>query len=249
MKHMMVHLAMACGVAFLGLHPVEATQTGIVTSWGGQVMPVVVQPGTRFKAIAAGDAHSMALKSDGTVVAWGVYGQRTVPVALSNVVAVAAGGSHSLALKSNGTIVAWGDNYYGQTNVPGGLSNVVVIAAGGWHSLALKSDGNVVAWGYNDNGQSTVPVALSNVVAIAAGGFHSLALVVLPAPTLQAQISGNNVILSWPIWAQNFSLQATTNLTDPGSWTTLADVPVIVNQQYTVTNPVVGGQRFYRLKQ
>ena len=51
-------------------------------------------------AIAAGDSHSLALKSDGTVVAWGYNGegQTTVPAGLSNVVAIAAGGYHSLAL-------------------------------------------------------------------------------------------------------------------------------------------------------
>ena len=44
-------------------------------------------------AIAAGDDHSLALKSDGTVVAWGwnTYGQTNVPAGLSGVTAIAAG--------------------------------------------------------------------------------------------------------------------------------------------------------------
>ena len=51
-------------------------------------------------AVAAGNYHSLALKSDTTVVAWGRNweGQATVPEGLSNVVAVAAGYWHSLAL-------------------------------------------------------------------------------------------------------------------------------------------------------
>ncbi len=54
----------------------------------------------RVPAIAAGGAHSLALKSDGTVVAWGdnSAGQRSVPSGLSGVTALAAGGFHSLAL-------------------------------------------------------------------------------------------------------------------------------------------------------
>ena len=72
-------------------------------------------------AIAAGYAHSLALKSDGTVVAWGSndYGQSNVPAGLTGVTAIAGGYGHSLALKSDGTVVAWGDNHYGQTQRAG----------------------------------------------------------------------------------------------------------------------------------
>ena len=54
-------------------------------------------------AVAAGNAHSLALKRDGTVVAWGCgpgvdLGQCGVPSGLSHVTAIAAGAGHSLAL-------------------------------------------------------------------------------------------------------------------------------------------------------
>ena len=134
-------------------------------------------------AIAAGNAHSLALKPDGTVLAWGgnVLGQlgdstttqrRTLVQvsglgAGSGVIAIAAGASHSLALKFDGTVLAWGSNVTGQlgdgTTTPrltplqvfglGPDSGVVAIAAGGGHSLALKADGTVLAWGLNANGQ------------------------------------------------------------------------------------------------
>jgi hypothetical protein len=68
-------------------------------------------------------------------------------------------------------------------------------------------------------------------------------------PSLQAQMNGGNLMLSWPMSAQNFSLQSTTNLADPNSWVTLTNVPAIVNLQNAITNPVSGGVRFYRLKQ
>lgn len=126
--------------------------------------------------VAAGNVHTLALKSDGTVWAWGrnIYGQlgdntntnRSAPVQvqnLSDVVAVATGLFHSLALKSDGTVWAWGDNWNGQMGdngntdrkVPGqvqNLSGVIAIAGGGYHSLALKSDGTVWAWGENGEG-------------------------------------------------------------------------------------------------
>ncbi|HEY5041530.1 MAG TPA: hypothetical protein VIK53_05950 [Verrucomicrobiae bacterium] len=68
-------------------------------------------------------------------------------------------------------------------------------------------------------------------------------------PSLQAQASGNNFVLNWPLSAQDFNLQTTTNLADPNSWTTLTNVPAIVNLQNTVTNPISGNQGFYRLMQ
>jgi alpha-tubulin suppressor-like RCC1 family protein len=77
-------------------------------------------------AIAAGDEHSLALKS-GAVYAWGYNGDgelgdgtttsRSAPVAVSSlssgVTAIAAGATYSLAIRNNG-VYAWGDNTYGQ---------------------------------------------------------------------------------------------------------------------------------------
>ena len=127
--------------------------------------------------IAAGDAFSVALKSDGTVVAWGVDngGRTTVPPGLADVIMVAAS-YHTLALKSDGTVVAWGYNGQGQTNVPAGLNNVAAVAAGGFTSIALRTDGTVVGWGNNSYGQAVAPVSLNSVVAVAVGGIHTLAL-------------------------------------------------------------------------
>ena len=60
-------------------------------------------------------------------------------------------------------------------------------------------------------------------------------------PSLQAQANGGNLALSWPLSAQNFSVQTTTNLGDPDSWTTLTNVPAIVNLQNAVTFWFDGG--------
>ena len=66
---------------------------------------LTLPPGlTNVVAIAGGDAHSLALKSDGTVVAWGdnFWGQTNVPAGLTNAVAIAAGSDHSIALTAAG---------------------------------------------------------------------------------------------------------------------------------------------------
>ena len=156
------------------------TITGTVVAWGsgGAALP---QSGLKsVVAIAAGENHTVALRSDGSVVAWGdnLYGQTTVPVAAqTDVVRIAAGESCTVALKSDGTLVAWGWNQFGQTTVPPGLKDVVSISAGSGFTVALKSDGTVVAWGYNSAGQTNVPNDLKDVVAIAAGVWSSGAVV------------------------------------------------------------------------
>lgn len=67
------------------------------------------------------------------------------------------------------------------------------------------------------------------------------------APTLQVQANGSNLIVSWPLSAQSFSLQTTTNLADPNAWDLVTNVPVIINFNNTVTNTMTGNQSFYRL--
>ena len=155
------HVLVAAGVVQANRTMAQSAQSvGSVFGWGNQVIPYV-QPGTGFKAIAAGSAHSLALKDDGTVVGWGLNncGQAAVPSGLTGVVAMAGGRSledyegdyfdaaYSLALKQDGTVEAWGTMWGSsrQSIVPPGLSGVVAIAAGGDHALALKQNGTVVA--------------------------------------------------------------------------------------------------------
>lgn len=184
--------AITCG----GGHSVALKSDGTVWAWGnnncGQLgngttnnrfSPFQVKgPGGNgflagVSAIARGNSHTVALKSDGTVWAWGfnTFGdlgdgstlQRNTPVqarGLTGVVAIASGYYHTLALRADGTVWAWGRNDYGQLgdgttvqrNTPvqvKGLDGVIAIAGGSSHAVALKSDGTVWAWGSNTNGQ------------------------------------------------------------------------------------------------
>jgi len=134
-------------------------------------------------AIAAGQAHTLVLRSDGTVWGFGtnsagelgeaipVGEMTTTPVkipGLSNIISIAAGSGHTLALGADGNVWAFGYNYFGQlgnatNNGVGGsnptptkielLTSVAAISAGTNYSLALTSDGGVWAFGSNGNGE------------------------------------------------------------------------------------------------
>ena len=122
------------------------------------------------RAIAAGSAHSLALKDDGTVWAWG-YNQdgelgdgtkanSTQPVRvgkLKGVEAISAGAYFSLALKEDGTVWAWGSNAsdLDKTQVTGQLGDDAITSS--------ETPVNVGGLGVG-------------VEAIAAGASHALAL-------------------------------------------------------------------------
>jgi hypothetical protein len=155
-----------------------------LVAWGVSSMTNVPPGLTNAVAIAAGDAHSLALMADGSVVAWGnnLFGQTNVPPGLTGVIAIEAGWHHNLALKADGTVVAWGDSE--AANTPPDLTNVVAIAAGTESSLALQADGNLVVWGSRIR-TNDIPADMTTVVTIASGSFHYLAL------------AANNTTVSW----------------------------------------------------
>lgn len=156
---------------------------------------------TGVVSVAAGDRHSVALRSDGTVWAWGDNGQRqlgvpsntsptsTSPVqvpGLTGVMSIAAGAEHSLAVRSDGTVWSWGANGSGQlgttptepsVQVVPGVRGVNKVVSAGTYSMALAADGSVWAWGDNSSGQTGGTAASSVTPAPIPGlsGIRSLA--------------------------------------------------------------------------
>jgi alpha-tubulin suppressor-like RCC1 family protein len=130
---------------------------------------------TNVVAIAAGEAHAMALQADGSLMVWGHHelGQTAqgeydfrsyaLPLTgLTNIAGIAAGSYHNMIVDSNGLLSAWGDNSSGQIGnnstldqpFPLNITNGVRSMSGGLSfSLALMTNGQVLSCGYNLYGQ------------------------------------------------------------------------------------------------
>jgi alpha-tubulin suppressor-like RCC1 family protein len=156
-------------------------------------VPVQVAGLTGVSAVGAGEAFSVALKTDGTVWTWGrnlqgqlgdglqiLGGQPNRPTpgqvqGLTGVVAIAVGQIHAVALRSDGTVWGWGGGSSGQlgyelldaTSTPVqaiGLAGITKISAGAATTLSVDSAGRI--WGSGDNSSGQLGIGTTSQSAV-----------------------------------------------------------------------------------
>ncbi len=144
---------------------VYGTERSFTTKYGG----------SHHHMVAAGERHTVGLRSDGKVLAVGnnLAGQCNV-AGWENIQQVAAGEEHTVGLMNGGTPVAVGANDNGQCNV-GSWTAIQQVAAGGNHTVGLEQDRTVLAVGANDDGQCNVE-SWTAIQQVAAGGNHTVGL-------------------------------------------------------------------------
>jgi len=175
-----------------GTHTDRSAPTNVLAA--GCVWPAPRAQRGETGRIAAGEAHSLAVKSNGSLWAWGDASQgqlgdgsvddKPSPVAIgpSGVWrSVAAGVAFTIGLRHDGSLYAWGDNAEGQLGsgaaagdalTPrrvGSANDWVAVAAGAYHALALKCDGSLWAWGRNSDGQLGIGTRTSWDVPVRVG--------------------------------------------------------------------------------
>lgn len=70
----------------------------------------------------------------------------------------------------------------------------------------------------------------------------------LGSPHLAISRAAANLVLSWPAHYGDFALESLTNLTGSSNWTTVSGKPILVGDQYNITNSVDGGSELFRLR-
>jgi hypothetical protein len=93
------------------------------------------------------------------------------------------------------------------------------------------------------SGTNVITVTAYNTVSNTA---QATLTVIYNPPALGIVHQSNNIVLAWPTSAAGFILEYATNLPTT-NWFMDTSSPYIVNGQYTVTNTVSTGTRFYRL--
>src|SRR5262249_50281558 len=59
---------------------------------------------------------------------------------------------------------------------------------------------------------------------------------------------GNNVVISWPLYPNGFTLESTPGLSPPITWTPVTNTPVISNNTYQMTVNSLSNMSYYRLR-
>ncbi len=171
-------------------HTLGLRSDGTLWAWGGNgaygrlglglavgdnaTVPTRVGTGTDWVAIAAGDDHSLAVRSDGTLWAWGYNGSgqlglgttssKSTPTQVTGDIEwarVDAEYDYSMGIDSDGNLYSWGNNYRGLLGLGDSTNRKSpALVGGGWtavypgrvHCLGVRSNGDLYAWGSGYDG-------------------------------------------------------------------------------------------------
>ena len=247
------------GAGFTVLHAFDATRqsTAPINSDGGHpVAGLLLTSNTLF-----GTTLDLGISSSGTLFKINTEG---TGFAVLHSFSSTPFGINSDGAVSSASLILLGDTLYGAAQAGGSSGNGTVFALNTdgtrfkvLHTFTEQYSGTTVVINYGTNIDGAVPYAglilSGNALYGTAtyGGISSFGTVfslTLPPPNLSIIVSGPNLILTWLTNYTGFTLQSTTNLVSQ-AWTTNSPAPVIVNGQNTVTNPISGTQRFFRLSQ
>ena len=234
------------GSGFTVLHTFEGDPTDGAWPIAGMVVSNNTLYGTTSSGGSTTDGTVFSIHTDGTgmaVLHSFPYSDGNSPGCLILSAGVLYGTASSGGSAGNGTVFA--------LNPDGSAFRVL-------HSFTATHA--QVPSGFQTNSDGTTPNGLclaGNTLygTAQSGGDHadgtvfSISLAAPSLPRLAITGAPGSVILTWPTNAAGFTLQSTTNIASPVAWANASPAPVIVNDQYTVTNSVLNARQYYRLIQ
>ena len=106
-----------------------------------------------------------------------------------------------------------------------------------------KSFGNTI-----DQRGASRPFDFASIANMAGGDGSDVGAFELGSPQLASSRAASNIVLSWPAQYGDFALERLTNLAGLNNWTAVSGIPMVVGDQYNVTNSVDGGSALFRLR-
>ncbi|MBE0544962.1 MAG: immunoglobulin domain-containing protein [Verrucomicrobia bacterium] len=93
-----------------------------------------------------------------------------------------------------------------------------------------------------------VPRQISDANAMPlAATYQDATITVNPLPVLRIVHLEQDIVLSWPLWASNYTLQEASGTLLPPVWTAVEGVPGTGTGEHQLTQPLTGDGKFFRL--
>jgi hypothetical protein len=92
------------------------------------------------------------------------------------------------------------------------------------------------------------PYDFSTTANASGGDGSDIGAFELGRPTLQIASANNSAVQSWESYYGDFTLQMVTNVVAANDWMNVGSTPVLVGNQYVLTNGPIAGNKFYRLR-
>jgi len=227
---------------FTALDPTTQTNLDGAHPYAGLVLSSNTLYGAAFQGGSSGYGTIFKINTDGSeFINLHSFPPSTDP---QNFLPVNAEGAYPY-----GSLIISGNTLYGTAQEGGytGSGTVFALNTDGtgftrFYSLGKSGDGY-----WPMAGLVLVGNTLYGTTSGGGSSFYGTVFALTLTPSLGIVLAGNQVIVSWPTWAPNFTLQITTNLSS-GAWGEVTNAASIVSGNYVVTNAVSGNIMFFRLE-
>jgi uncharacterized repeat protein (TIGR03803 family) len=233
---------------FTALDPVTQTNTDGASPYAGLVLSGNTLYGTAQLGGSSGFGTIFKVKMDGT--------------GFTNLYAFTpSDGTTYLPVNSDGaypygTLILSGNQLYGTAQQGGssGYGTVFAVSTDGTGFTNLYSftaDSGLPSYTNSDGGFPMGDLVLAGstlygTTSAEGSSYYGTVFALNLVPALGIAPTGRQVVVSWPAWAQNCQLQATTDLT-AGNWSNVTAGITAVSTGYVFTN-AISGAAFFRLQ-